>query len=321
MTDFFTYEAITQYLKIALDIFIVWLLLCYIIKMAKGSQRTTQIFQGVILVVFIRFIANVAGLTTVSWITNNLISWGFLAIIIVFQPEIRALLEKLGKGNTIARIATLTSNEKEKLVNELIKTTQQLSNKKIGGLISIEQTISLSDYIKTGVSMNSIVSNELLCSIFQTTTPLHDGAVILQGDKIACASAYFPPTTIALPTKYGARHRAAIGISEVTDAITIVISEESGEISITQNGHLIPMSIEKLKEFLDGIILNKEKVTNKEKDNNVVQNKVVKDSISSANSEVKEVVNRTINKDALQSNIKVDIVSTNNIKKGDNDAR
>ena len=133
-----------------------------------------------------------------------------------------------------------------------------LSDAKVGALITIEQASSLQDYIRTGSPMNSMVTSDVLRSLFSTNTPLHDGAVIIQGDRIACASAYFPPTSMELPTRFGARHRAALGISEVSDAITIVVSEETGRISISENGVLYAMSKEKLKEYLSRVIIEEE---------------------------------------------------------------
>ncbi len=260
----FTYDSIIHYIQIVADIVFVWILINYIIKVAKGTQRTTQLFQGVILVLIIQSLAKYFGLTTVAWLANNIVSWGFLAIIVIFQPEIRSILERLGKSNALARISVLTSNEKERLIDELVAATANLSASKTGALITLEQGHSLNEYISTGVKLNSLVSAELLSSIFQTTTPLHDGAVIIQGDKIACASAYFPPTNMELPSRYGARHRAAIGISEVSDAVTIVVSEESGRVAITTNGRILQMNEPKLRKFLERIILNKETVTIRE---------------------------------------------------------
>ncbi|MBR0138283.1 MAG: diadenylate cyclase CdaA, partial [Erysipelotrichaceae bacterium] len=253
-----TYETIMQYLRVGIDIIVVWILLNYIIKVVGNNQRTVQIFQGVIMVVIVQAVAKLFGLTTVYWLANNIVSWGFLAIIVIFQPEIRSILERLGKGNALARMSILSSNEKEKLIDELLTATASLSSTKTGALISIEQTHSLNDFISTGIRLNSVVSAELLCSLFVTSTPLHDGAVIIQGDKIACASAYFPPTSQDLPSRYGARHRAAIGISEITDAITIVVSEESGRVSVTYQGKIMHMNEKKLREFLNRIILNRE---------------------------------------------------------------
>ncbi len=255
-----TAETIVRYVRMIVDILIIWVIINYIIKAAKGSQRTVQIFQGVILVLLVRGLAEYFGLTTVAWLMNNIVSWGFLAIIVIFQPEIRSILERLGKSNALARISVLSSGEKERLIEELVAATANLSASKTGALITLEQGHSLNDYIKTGVSMNSLVSAELLCSIFVKSAPLHDGAVIIQGDKLACASAYFPPTTMDLPSRYGARHRAAIGISEVTDAVTIVISEETGKVAVTMGGKIIQMNEQKLRDFLEKVILNKETV-------------------------------------------------------------
>ena len=256
----FTYESIIRYLQIAVDIAVVWILINYIIKVAKSSQKTIQLFQGIILILAIQAIAKFLGLTTVAIITDNIVSWGFLAIIVVFQPEVRSVLERLGKSNALARISVLSRNEKEKLVDELVAATANLSSSQTGALITLEQSQFLNEYVNTGVKLNSVVSAELLCSIFQTTTPLHDGAVIIQGDRIACASAYFPPTTMDLPSRYGARHRAAIGISEVTDAITIVVSEETGRVALTRDGKILQMNEHKLRNYLEKIILDKEVV-------------------------------------------------------------
>ncbi|MDO4378608.1 MAG: diadenylate cyclase CdaA [Erysipelotrichia bacterium] len=262
-----TYETIIRYLRIVIDIIAVWTVLNYLIKIVRTNQKTIQLFQGVILVIVVQSLSKLLGLKTVEWLADTIVSWGFLAIIVIFQPEIRQILERLGKSNALARIAILTSGEKENLVDELVTATANLSAKKVGALITLEQSHSLSEYINTGIRMNSLVSAELLCSIFMTTTPLHDGAVIIQGDKLACASAYFPPTTMDLPSKYGARHRAAIGISEITDAVTIVVSEETGTVSVAEQGKLIQMTEKKLREYLDRIILNKEVVQGESKKN------------------------------------------------------
>ena len=163
----------------------------------------------------------------------------------------------------MARISVLSHNEKERLVDELVAATANLSSSQTGALITLEQSQFLNEYVNTGVKLNSVVSAELLCSIFQTTTPLHDGAVIIQGDRIACASAYFPPTTMDLPSRYGARHRAAIGISEVSDAITIVVSEETGRVAITRDGKILQMNEHKLRNYLEKILLDKEVVKGK----------------------------------------------------------
>lgn len=257
----FTTESIIHYLQAIADIVVVAIILYYIMKFIKNNQKTVQIFQGLFFVIIIQAVSKLLGLNTVNQLANTILSWGVIAIIVIFQPEIRMILERLGKSNAFARISTLSSSEKENLIEELMTATAQLSASKTGALITLEQGNSLNEYINTGIKINSLVSAELICSIFMTTTPLHDGAIIIQGDKLACASAYFPPTTMDLPSRYGARHRAAIGISELTDAITIVVSEETGRVAVTKEGKLIQMNERKLRDYLEKVILNKEQLT------------------------------------------------------------
>ena len=240
------------------DILVLWFLLYYAMKFVRNNTRTVQIFKGVILVLAAKFFANLFGLQAVGWLADMFVSWGFVAVIIIFQPEIRGLLERLGKSNMFSKISTLSGNEKENLVNEVVKSVMILSKDQTGALITLEQGQSLADYISTGTVLNSVVTTELLTSIFVTSTPLHDGAVIIQGDRLACASAYFPPTSLELPNRYGARHRAAIGISEITDSVTIVVSEETGGISIAEGGKIRSVDIKELRDYLLRIVCNEE---------------------------------------------------------------
>lgn len=266
MTKYLTFSNLIQVLLVLLDIGIVWILIYYTLKIVKNNTKTVQIFKGIIFVIVIKFIASQVGLSTLDFLASSFINWGFLALIVIFQPEIRGLLENLGKTSVFSRINTLTINEKENLVHEVTKAVKILSAEQTGAIISLEQGTSLADYVKTGTKMNSIVTSELLCSIFLPGTPLHDGAVIIQGDKIACASAYFPPTTLDYPSSYGARHRAAIGISEISDCITIVVSEETGAISIAEKGKLKQVTAEELQDYLMKTILHfQEEIEVKEK--------------------------------------------------------
>ena len=233
-----------------IDILIIWFVIYYAIRIVRNNSRTSQIFKGIIFLIVIDGLAKFFQLKTLQFLMDIFINWGFLAFIIIFQPEIRQLLERMGKSNVFSRLTTLTGNEKERLVDSIVTSVMLLSNDHTGALISIEQSHSLEDYIQTGTRMNSDVTAELLTSLFVTTTPLHDGAVIIQGDKIACASAYFPPTNMDLPSRYGARHRAAIGISEITDALTIIVSEETGEVSITEQGQIFTVDRQKLRDYL-----------------------------------------------------------------------
>ena len=236
----------------------MWFVLYYAIRFVRNNSRTIQIFKGIIAILLVNGVAKLLGLTTVAYFSDVFINWGFLAAIIIFQPEIRGVLERIGKSNAFSKISTLLANEKEKLVDELYDATVTLSKNRVGALISIEQSQSLQDYINTGIDIHADVTKELLCSIFMTTTPLHDGAVIIQGDRVACASAYFPPTGVNLSSRYGARHRAALGISEVTDALTIVVSEETSNISIAENGRIFSVNEQQLRDYLRRVICNDE---------------------------------------------------------------
>ncbi|MBR2684902.1 MAG: diadenylate cyclase CdaA [Erysipelotrichaceae bacterium] len=250
MLSYTTLQNIISIARMVIDITIIALLVYYGLKLVRNNSRAIQIFKGVILIIIVRAVVTFFGLKAASAILDTVVQWGFLAIIIIFQPEIRSLLEKLGKSSVFSRISSLDGNEREKLVDELVDASMTMAEQRVGALITIEQSQSLSDYIKTGTPMNSIVTSDLLQSIFITTTPIHDGAVIIQGDRIACASAYFLPTERSLPRRFGARHRAAVGISEITDAITIVVSEETGNVSIAQNGELTKMTENSLRQFL-----------------------------------------------------------------------
>lgn len=246
-----TFSNIRSFIVMLLDIFVMWFIFFYALKIIRSNQRTIQIFKGIILVIVIDALAKLLGLKSLEYLADMFINYGFLAIIIIFQPEIRSLLEKIGQSNIFSRMTTLTGNEKENLVDQIVTAVMLLSKDQTGALISIEESQSLDAYVATGTKLNSDVTAELLTSLFVTSTPLHDGAVIIQGDKIACASAYFPPTNADLPSRFGARHRAAIGFSEVTDAVTIVVSEETGAVSITEGGKIIPIKDRKsLREYL-----------------------------------------------------------------------
>ena len=272
-----TIQNIWSVFRVIIDIGIMWFVLYYAIKAVRNNSRTVQIFKGIIAIIVINGIAKLLGLSTVTYFTDIFINWGLLACIIIFQPEIRALLEKIGKTNAFSRISSLLSNEKEKLVDQLYDATITLSKQRIGALIAIEQSQSMQDYIKTGIQVNAEVSKELLCSIFMTTTPLHDGAVIIRGDKVACASAYFPPTNVNLSSRYGARHRAALGIAEVSDCLTIVVSEETSSISIAENGRIFSVTEQQLKDYLRRVICGDETAIDGTRRRSLVDEEVIID--------------------------------------------
>lgn len=266
MLEFVTLPKLLQLGQVLLDILIMAVIIHYSLRIIRNNARTIQIFKGIIFIMFANFIAKILGFETVEVFTETFMTWGILAIIIIFQPEIRSVLERLGKSSVFSTSSTLTISQRDKLIKEITDSVSQLSQEKTGALITIEQDISLADYIKTGTSLNSIVSSEILSSIFVVGTPLHDGAVIIQGNRIAAASVFFPPTDEWLPSKYGARHRAGIGISEVSDSITIIVSEETGLVSIAQEGRMSIISPKELSSFLHKALFEEEEELTVEQD-------------------------------------------------------
>lgn len=244
--------------RLFLDILAVWGLIYMALRLFRNNYRTIQILKGILILLFVKVLSMALGLQAFGQVINTFLQWGVLAIIILFQPEIRGMLEKLGKSSISSLNMDITREETILMIDELVTACQQMSASKTGALITIQQTQQLTDYVNTGIRMDSVVSSELLGTIFQYGTPMHDGAVIIQGNKIACAAAYFPPTTRDLPSKYGARHRAAVGISEITDSITIVVSEETGTISLAVNGQLTKYPVEGLRRFLMNVLVPKD---------------------------------------------------------------
>ncbi len=236
-------------LRLILDIIVLWSLFYAGIRILRNNTRTIQIVKGILTLLMFKMFADVLHLKTVSSMLQFVLSWGMIVVLIILQPEIRSMLEKMGKTNS-SYVPDLPADRMNKLINELVKAVSDMSKTKTGALISLEMGQSLEDYAKTGIAMDSDVTSELLETIFQYGTPMHDGAVIIQGDKLECAAAYFPSTAQDLPTKYGARHRAAVGISEVSDAITLVVSEETGNISVAQKGMLTQYTPESLQRYL-----------------------------------------------------------------------
>ncbi|NYS33457.1 TIGR00159 family protein [Streptococcus danieliae] len=220
-----------------LDIALVAIALYFAIKAIAGTKIMTLV-RGVLLFVALQILANLIGLTTVAWLMNQVVTYGVIAAVVIFVPEIRSGLERLGR--TLDLFNTRTQTSEEKTIDALMKAVTYMCPRKIGALISIEGAQTLQEYIATGIALDSQISGELLINIFIPNTPLHDGAVILSDNKIAAASAYLPLSESGgIPKNFGTRHRAAVGLSEASDALTVVVSEETGEISYTRNGNLI----------------------------------------------------------------------------------
>ena len=203
------------------------------------NTRAWQLLKGIIILLIVKIISDYFDLRTTGVILEYILTWGVLALIIIFQPEIRNSLEQLGKKQIITRHRSLTLDEREKVIYEIMNSIDYLRKAKIGGLIVIEREISLGDYIEKSKSLDADISSDLLVSIFFPRNPLHDGGVIIQGNKITCAGAVFPISLNGkINKKLGTRHRAALGISEESDCIAIVVSEETGKVSIAIEGVL-----------------------------------------------------------------------------------
>lgn len=234
-----TLNNILDWFKDLIDIILVWVFLYYILKNIKNNVKLTLIFKGVTIIVILKLISNICGFVTMGLLLEYVIMWGPLALIIIFQPEIRGILEQLGRGQLLGRHKTLSVDEREKLVYETVQAIDYLRKTRIGALIVLERDISLSDYIEKSKKLYADLSSELLVSIFFPNNPLHDGGVIIQGDRISGACAVFPTSSSSKSgKKLGTRHRAALGISEETDAIALVVSEETGRISVAVKGEL-----------------------------------------------------------------------------------
>ena len=222
-----------------IDISIIWILVYSVIKNLKGNIKMVFLLKGIIILGIVKLLSDWLDLRTTKLILEYILNWGVLALIIIFQPEIRNALEQLGKKQIITSHRSLTMDEREKIVYELMNAIDYMRKAKIGGLIVIEREVSLGDYIEKSKNLYADISSDLLISIFFPRNPLHDGGVIIQGNKITSAGAVFPISLNGkINKKLGTRHRAALGISEESDCIAIVVSEESGKISIAIEGVL-----------------------------------------------------------------------------------
>lgn len=254
--QFFSSDMISSSLFInILDILVVWFIIYKLIQLLRKT-KAIQLFKGVAVFIAIRFFSEVIGLHTLSWLMDQIIVYGVIAGIVIFQPEIRRGLEHLGRTSLINSEKNKV-NQDEAMVSALDKALQYMSKRKIGALITIENNTTLEEYIETGISLDANLSEELLINIFIPNTPLHDGAVIVRNGKIIVANAYLPLSdSLLIPKHFGTRHRAAVGIAEVTDSLTLIVSEETGDISIAYNNHLYSsLTSEEYIEMLNEVLI------------------------------------------------------------------
>ena len=226
------------------EILIITFLFYYMLVWIKNT-RPWVLLKGIMVILMFVLVAAVFQMNTIIWIAKNTLSVAITAIVIIFQPEIRKALENLGQKNFLTSFFAFDFSKGEiakftdKTINELVKACYEMGKVKTGALIVIEDEIVLSEYERTGIAVDGILTSQLLINIFEKNTPLHDGAVIVRGDRVVSATCYLPLTdSLSISKDLGTRHRAAVGISEVSDSLTIVVSEETGKVSIAMGGEL-----------------------------------------------------------------------------------
>ena len=231
-------EIYTIFTKV-LDVAKLWFIFYYILKYIRKNVKLTLIFKGVLIIVLLKLVSVWLDLNTVGVLLEYVIESVPIAIIVLFQPEIRNVLESIGRSQLLGRHKVLTVDEREKVVYEIMQAVEYMKRNRIGALMVIERDYSLSQYIENANKLYADISSELLISIFFPNNPLHDGAVIIEGDRITCAGSVLPTSmNQSISKRLGTRHRAALGISEVSDAISVVVSEETGRVSIAMDGEL-----------------------------------------------------------------------------------
>lgn len=279
-----------------IDIFIVSFMFYKLFALIRGT-RATQLIKGILFIFIGSKLSEFFKLYTISWILNNAVTVGFIAILIVFQPELRRILEHIGNNKLLKPVNFEESRSNANVIEEIVKATYSLAGKKIGALMVLERKTGLRDIIETGISLNSDISYELLMNIFIPNTPLHDGAVVISNDHIIAASCFLPLTdNKQISMELGTRHRAGIGISEKSDAIVIVVSEETGYVSICEKSKINRnVSKEYLLNYLVENFVVEEKNTNSFKEifQNLFENKEIsKESVTKE--EFKEEVKKEI---------------------------
>ena len=234
-----TVDQIFSLIKKFFDVLIVWFVFYYVLRNLRKNVKMALLFKGILFIFILKILSDIFDLSTLGYLLNYVIMWGPLALIIIFQPEIRNVLEQLGRSQLLGRHKVLTVDEREKMVYEITNAMDYLKKSRIGALITIERDNSLNDYIEKSKKIYADISSDLLISIFFPNNPLHDGAVIIQGDKITSAGAVFPTSdNVKISKRLVTRHRAALGITEEMDCISLIVSEETGRLSMAIGGEL-----------------------------------------------------------------------------------
>lgn len=225
-----------------IEILIISFLFYHILLWIK-STRAWNLFKGIVVILLFVLIAAIFQMNTILWLAENTLNVGLIALVIIFQPELRNALENLGGKNVFGSLFSIGKTEdnkfSDKTIDELVKASYAMGRVKTGALIVVENEILLNEYVRTGIDVDAIVTSQLLINIFEKNTPLHDGAVIIRGDRVVSATCYLPLSdSLSLSKDLGTRHRAAVGVSEVSDSLTIVVSEETGKVSVAMNGQI-----------------------------------------------------------------------------------
>ena len=251
------------------EILIIAYLIYKVLTWVKDT-KAWSLLKGVIVILIFVAVAAIFSMTTILWIARNVFSVAIMAMVVVFQPELRKALEQLGRRRVFLNFLQFDSTRikgqrfSDRTIQELVRASYAMGRERTGALMVIQQDDSLSDFTRTGIAIDSIISSQLLVNIFEHNTPLHDGAVIIEGDRISSATCYLPLSdNMDLSKELGTRHRAGVGISEVTDSLTIIVSEETGRVSVAMGGELFRnVDADFLREKLE-LVQNKQLEENK----------------------------------------------------------
>ena len=225
-----------------IEILIIAFLFYHILLWIK-STKAWNLFKGIIVILLFVLVSAIFQMNTILWLAERTLNVGLIALVIIFQPELRKALENLGEKNFFGKVFNFSKSDEckfsDRTIEELIKACYAMGKVRTGALIVIEDEILLNEYIRTGIDIDAILISQLLINIFEKNTPLHDGAVIVRGDRVVSATCYLPLSdSLSLSKNLGTRHRAAVGVSEVSDSLTIVVSEETGKVSIASRGQI-----------------------------------------------------------------------------------
>ena len=239
-----SYLTLQMSLTDIIEIIIISVLIYYMLVWIKDT-RAWMLLRGILVILAFVLLAVLFEMNTIVWIADKLFNVAMIAVVVIFQPEMRKALENLGRKNVLAFLFSFDSSKEDtgkfsdKTINEMVKACYEMGKVKTGALIVVEDEIVLSEYERTGIAVDGILTSQLLINIFEKNTPLHDGAVIVRGDRVVAATCYLPLSdNLSISKDLGTRHRAALGISESTDSLTVVVSEETGRVSLAERGSL-----------------------------------------------------------------------------------